>query len=166
MIGARRTLVAAVIVAVGVAAWQLWPTDARRIRRKLDAIAATVNERPADGVGQVARTARLARFVTDDVVLDPGEGAESIKGRERLLALASRVPNEGEPFELSFVDVSIQVTGERLAGAHLTATLTTRDRQTGEETVDAREVELEFRRSDDWRVARITLTDARERPQP
>lgn len=166
MTGARRAIIAAAIVlGVAVAAWQFWPTEARRIRRTLDAIAQTVNERPAEGVGQVARTAQLARFFTDDVVIEPGEGREDIRGRERLLALASRVPKEGEPFELSFANVSVQVTSDQTANAHLTVTLTTRDAGTGEDTVDAREVALEFRRSDDWRVARITLMDALEKPQ-
>lgn len=153
----------AIAAAIGVAGWRLWPSDARRIRQKLDAIEATINERPKDGVGQLTRTLQLAKFVTDDVVLDPGRGAGAIQGRERLLALASQVRND-DPVTLSFAHVMVDVTGEGRASAYLTATITRQDDRTGGEDVDAREVELEFRRTDDWRIVRITLTDAPENP--
>ncbi len=163
--GTRRLAIAGVAVAVAVTAWQLWPSEARRVRRKLDALASVVNERPHDGLGQIARAAQLAQFFTEDVVIDPGRGAGPIHGRERLLALVSRAPNDGDPFRLAFVDVSVELPGADAATAHLTATLSSRDADTGAENVDAREVELQFRRTDDWRISRITLVDALEKPR-
>jgi hypothetical protein len=161
-----RLLAALILVGVvGFVAWHFWPSDARRVRRKLDEIASVVNERPKDGLGQIARTAQLSKFLTDDIVLAPGRGAGAIQGRERLLALASRAPNEGQPFRLAFVDVSVEMTGDRSATAHLTATLSSLEPETGEQDVDAREVELQFRRTDDWRISRITLIDTLDKPQ-
>lgn len=159
-----RLILAAALIAIGFAAWQMWPSDARRIRRKLDAIAATVNERPADGVAQLARTMRLSKFVTDDVVLEPGGGTGTIRGRERLIALASRAPNDADPFTLSFSNVWIDVAGDSRALVRLTATFRKPDPETGGETIEARDVELEFTRSDDWRIGRITLIDVPENP--
>jgi ketosteroid isomerase-like protein len=162
-LGTRRVLAVAAAAVVALAVWQLWPSDARRVRGKLDLLASVVNERPSDGLGQVARTAQLAQLFTEDVVLEPGQGAGAIRGRERLLALASRAPNDGDPFKLSFVDVSVRVAGDD-ATAHLTATLASRDPETGEENVDAREVELQFRHAGDWRISRISLIDTLEKP--
>ena len=59
----------------------------------------------------------------------------------------------------------MHVAGDE-ATAHLTATLASRDAETGEQDVDAREVELQFHLADNWRIARITLIDTLERPQP
>lgn len=162
-----RLIVAVAALAVtAFVGWRVWPSEVHRVRRRLDALAAVVNEQPKEGLGQIARTAQLATFFTEDVMLEPGGGAGAIQGRERLLALASRAPNDGQPFKLEFVDVSVAITGEQSATAHLTATLSLRDIETGEPDVDAREVELQFRRTDEWRISRISLVDTLEKPQP
>jgi hypothetical protein len=159
-------VIAVILAAVAFATWQLWPSESRRVRRKIDTLAAVINEQPADALGQVTRTAQLARLFSEDVVVEPGGGAGAIQGRERLLALASRAPNEGHPFSIEFVDVSVAMEGDQSATAHLTATLSSRDMDTAEPEVDAREVELRFRRTDDWRIFRITLIDTLEKPLP
>jgi hypothetical protein len=113
----------------------------------------------------VSRTAQLSTYLTDDVTFDPGRGAGLIVGRERLLALATRVPSDAGEFRIDFVDVTVTASGET-ASSRLTATLTTRRDPSEAPTVDAREVELHWRRLDDWRIQRITLIDAIERPGP
>lgn len=122
-----------------------------------------MNERPADGLTLVARTAQLAQFLTEDVVLDPGRQAGVISGRDRLLALASRAPNGGGAFHVDFVDLSVAINGDQ-AQAHLTAALSSTDARTGEPNVDAREVDLTLVKRDDWRIQRIVLVDVLERP--
>lgn len=164
--GTRVLLVTVLAAGVAFLAWRLWPSETRRIRQKLDGIAAVVNEWPEDGIGQIARAAQLSRFVTDDVVLEPGRGAGVIHGRERLLALASRAPNAGGLYKIEFVDVSVELQDEQSATARLTATLSSRNAETGEDNVDAREVELQLRRTDDWRISRITLIETLEKPLP
>jgi hypothetical protein len=161
-----RLVTGLAVLLVVLVAWRFWPSEEHRVRRRLGAVVAVVNEQPKDGIGQIARTAQLAGFLTEDVVLVPGRGAGVIQGRERLLALASRAPNDGQPYKLQFVDVSITMIGEQSAAAHLTATLASRDIETGVPDVDAREVELELRRTDDWRISRITLIETLEKPQP
>jgi ketosteroid isomerase-like protein len=162
---ARRVVAAVLVLVVAFVFWQFWPSETRKIRRKLDALAAVVNERPVDGLTQVARTARLAQFFTEDVVVEPGRGAGPIHGRERLIALASRAPTD-EAFRLAFVDISISIDGDASATAHLTATASSRDSETGQADVDAREVELQFRKANDWQISRIALVDTLEKPQP
>lgn len=162
----RARLIAIVAAAAAIwAAWHFWPDEERRVRRRLDALSEVVNEQPRDGVALVARTAQLAGFLSDDVVLDPGRGAGAIHGRERLLALATRVPSSGGPSRLQFVDVSVEVKDSE-AICHLTAMLTLVDPGTTEETVDAREVELTWRKTDDWRISRIVAVSPMETPQP
>jgi ketosteroid isomerase-like protein len=154
-------LLALAAVAWGI--WLMWPGDERRIQRRLAQLEKAFNEPAADGLGLVARTAQLAQFFTEDVVVDPGRRAGPIVGRERLLALASRAPNSGGAYRLDFVDVSVHVEGEA-ATSDMTATLALRDPDTGEDEVDAREVRLEWRRGDEWRITRIALVEALERP--
>lgn len=159
---ARPLLIVLIAAALIWAAWTFWPSEERRVQRRLDALADVINEQPRDGIGLVARTAQLGTYFTDDVVLDPGRGAGPIHGRERLLALASRAPNAGGAFNVSFVDVSVTVDGSQ-ATTRMTATLSYLDSR-GEENVDAREVELQLKKSDDWRIARVTAIEALERP--
>ena len=157
-----RVLAILAIAAIAWGAWRFWPSEERRIKRRLDDLVEVVNERPTDGLSLVARTAELSRFMTEDVILDPGIGAGPIHGRERLLALASRAPGGGGAFKMRFVDVSVDVSGDA-AVAHLTAVLSWQG-VSGEENVDAREVELQLRDVDNWRMNRITVIRPLERP--
>lgn len=162
--GPRQAVALLVLVAVAWGAWYLWPSEERQIRRRLVELTRVFNERPADGFGLVARTAQLSRFFTDGVVVEPGRGAGPIVGRERLLALAARAPSSGDRFRLEFVDISVAAAGETATSA-MTATLASEDAETGQREVDAREVTLEWRRSDEWRIVRIRLVETLERPQ-
>jgi hypothetical protein len=156
-------LAAATLAAIAWGAYSFWPSEERRLRARIDALEEIVNERPRDGIALVTRTAQLTAFFEEDVVLDPGRGAGAIRGRERLIALASRVPNSGNAFNVRFVDVSVSIDGAD-ALVRLTATIRWVDAR-GEENVDAREAEFAVRKSDDWRIARITAIDVLERPQ-
>jgi hypothetical protein len=158
----RTILIAAVLAAVAWGAYAWWPSEEGRVRRRIDAMERALNEQPTTGLALVARAGELAGFVEPDVVLDPGRGAGQIHGRERLLALAARAPNAGGAFAVRFVDVSVAVDGAR-AVVRMTATVSWPDAR-GEESVDAREIALDLRKTDDWRIARITAIDALERP--
>lgn len=163
-ISRTRVIAIAAIAVVVWGAWHFWPDEERRVRRRLAALDEVLNERSSDGLAIVTRTAQLASFITDDIVLEPGRGAGAIRGRERLLALASRAPSSGAAFRITFEDVSVRVDGDQ-AVAHLSAVLTTGDPRTGDESVDAREFELTWRKTDDWRIARVVAINPMERPQ-
>ena len=147
-------------IAWGAYAW--WPSEERRIRKRLIALADAVNDRPGDGLGLLGRAARLTSFFDPDVVFDPGGGAAPVYGREPLIALASRRPNDRGGLKLSFVDVSVTVNGTT-ASSHLTAMLEWQDANE-QPSVDAREATLDWRKSDQWRIARITAVEPLEKP--
>lgn len=161
-IGRRAIAVGILLAAIAWGAYAWWPSEERRVRKRLAALADTVNDSPRDGLQLVARAARLTSFFEPDVVVDPGGGAAPINGRESLVALASRAPDARGSFRLSFVDVSVEVTGTR-ASSHLTATIEWQ--AAGEPpSVDAREVMLDWRKTDAWRIARVTAVEPLEKP--
>lgn len=156
---------AVVLVAIAWGGYVFWASDERRVQRRISALASVLNDTSSGALGMASRTAQLSTYLTDDVTFDPGRGAGVIHGRERLLALASRVPSDAGEFRIDFVDVTVAVSGET-ASSRLTATLTTRWDPSEAPTVDAREVDIQWRRVDDWRIQRIALIDAIERPEP
>lgn len=159
----RTAVIIAVAAAIAWGAYAWWPSEEGRIRKRLAALADAVNDSPADGLERLGHAARLTMFFDPDVVLDPGGGAAPINGREQLVALASRAQGQRGTFRLSFVDVSITVNGPS-ASSHLTATMEWHD--TNEQpTVDALEATLDWRKSDLWRIARITAVEPLEKPR-
>ncbi len=150
-----------VILAIAWAAYTFWPSEERRVRKRLAALADTVNDAPRDGIQVIARGARLASFFDPDVVLNLGEGHAPIAGREQLVALASRAPNQ-DGFRISFVDVTVTVSGDT-ASSHLTVTVQWQE-PNGQPNVDAREATLDWRKTDAWRITRITTLASMEKP--
>ena len=143
-----------------------WPSDEGRIRDALDDLAATVSEPGGDGLGQMARAARLGGFFAQDVVVDLGRPYTRIEGRDTIMALAAKVQVPGEGMDVRFVDVTVEVApGGADAVVHLTATVASRGRPL-ENSLDAKELEMTWRKVDDtWLIARVTGVDTLERPR-
>jgi hypothetical protein len=160
-----RVLVLVVAAALAAGAYLWWPSDERKVRRRLDALEELLNQRPTDGLGMVTHSAELVPFFTEDVVMQAGPRSSPISGRERLIALASRVPSSGAEYSVEFVDVSVEIRGDS-ASTRLTATVTLRPDRSEPANVDAREVDVEWRRDGEWRIARITAIEPLQRPEP
>jgi hypothetical protein len=143
-----------------------WPSDEGRIRDALDDLAATVSEPDGDGLGQMARAARLGSFFAQDVVVDLGAPYGRIEGRDTVMALAAKAPVPGEGLDVRFVDVSIDVApGGEDAVVHLTATVASRGRPF-DSSLDAKELEMAWRKVDDtWVIARVIGVSPLERPR-
>ena len=143
-----------------------WPSDEGRIRDALDDLAATVSEPGGDGLGQMARAARLGGFFAQDVVVDLGGPYSRLEGRDTIMALAAKTQVPGEGLDVRFVDVSVDVApGGADAVVHLTATVASRGRPF-ENGLDAKELEMAWRKVDDtWVIARVTGVDTLERPR-
>jgi hypothetical protein len=160
-------LVAAIaVVAGGIWAWHTWwPGDGPAIRRQLDALASTVNEEVTEGLGTVARAAEIGSYFSQDVMIDLGQGAPPIQGRETLIGLAARLQTPTAAHTLAFEDVTVDVRpGADAADVTCAATLTRRNPSTGERAVDARELQLGMTKSDGvWRIARVTAVDTLRR---
>jgi hypothetical protein len=158
----RRTVVIAVVAAALLAVWAWrtwWPSDEQRIRGRLRAFAADFNESTTDGLGTVARAARLGSYLTDDVVVDLGSGSPPIQGRETLMAMATRLQMRTAAFTLDLVDINVTMAGGE-ADVNLTVAFKRRSIGTGEESVDAREMALRMVKSDgEWRIRRASTVE-------
>jgi hypothetical protein len=159
MTRARLALVAA--IAVGAALWWYAGDPAERaIRGRLQTLAEEFNESTTDGLGTVARAARLGSYFTNDVVIELGQGSPPIQGRETLIGMAARLQPRTAAFELELDDVGVEMVDDAHANVTLTIMIRRRNVSSGEESLDAREFSAEMRHADgDWRLARVVAID-------
>jgi hypothetical protein len=161
----RRTataLAAAVVITgVAVVAWRAWSGgEERAIQTRLDALARQVNTSATDGLGIVARAAELGTFFTDDVVVDLGQGAAPIVGRQTLVGMATRLQPRTAAFELAFADVTVHMLMADEADVELTATFTRKGTTAADRSIDAREFALTMRKvGGGWQIARVAAVD-------
>jgi hypothetical protein len=159
----RRSTTLAIALAVLLAVfvgWQYWPGDERAIRRRLDEFTREFNESTTDGLGTVARAARLGSFFTEQVVVELGAGSPPIHGRETLMGMAARLQPRTAAFVVELKDVSVDVGERNVAEVNLTAVFRRRSMATGEESIDAREFSIGMvKTSGEWLVNRVTAVD-------
>jgi hypothetical protein len=159
----RRSTTLAIALAVllaAVAGWQYWPGDERAIRRRLDEFTREFNESTTDGIGTVARAARLGSFFTEQVVVELGVGSPPIHGRETLMGMAARLQPRTAAFVVELKDVNVDVGEGNVAEVNLTAVFRRRSMATGEESIDAREFSIGMvKTSGEWLVNRVTAVD-------
>jgi len=153
--------VLAVLIGAGVFAWSTRETsDEREIRSRLDTLRNEVNTSTKDGIGVALHAAQIGSYFTEDSVVELGEGAAPIKGRETLMGMVARLQPRTAAFRLDLDDVSIEMVPGDAADVLLTASFTRRNISTGEESLDAREYALVMTKADNtWRIARITAID-------
>jgi ketosteroid isomerase-like protein len=149
-----------VLVAVAAATFFLYPSETRRVRTRLDALAAAANvpARESD-LERLTRTASLARFFTEDVTLDVGSDGLVIRGRDALVGLAAKaaVPPGGVVVELSEVEVAVDAA-TATAEATGTGRVTTTDPSTRQPSVDVRALAFTLHEVDGtWLVSSIRL---------
>jgi SnoaL-like domain len=157
----NRLLAVGAALLVGVVVWRFWaPGDERAIRGRLADFTREFNESTTDGLGTVARAARLGSFFTEDVVVDLGQGSAPIHGRETLIGMAARLQPRTGAFALELDDISVAVGPDGAAEVNLTAAFRRRSAATGDETLDAREFRLGMvRAGGEWRIGRVTAVD-------
>ena len=153
----------ATLILGGVGLW-LWaktgPPDERAIRGQFDALAAEFNAATTDGLGTVARVARLAEFFTPDVVVELGKGSPPIVGRETLMGMAARLQPRTSAFTVETVDVIIDALEPERAEVTFTLVIRRRSVVSGEESIDGREFAAEMRKMDgSWRIGHVTAID-------
>jgi hypothetical protein len=162
----RRYAVAAavlvVLVGAGVFAWRTRESaDEREIRSRLESLRNEVNTSTKDGIGVALHAAQIGSYFTEDVVVELGEGAAPIKGRETVIGMVARLQPRTAAFRMDLDDVTFEtVPGSDTADVLLTASFTRRNISTGEESLDAREYALVMTKVDTtWCIARITAID-------
>ena len=158
----RRTLALVVVLLLGFLAWRyLAPNDERDVRRRLNAFASAFNETSSGGVATVAHAARLGSYFTEDVVVELGDGAPPIRGRQTLIAMATRLQPRTEAFTLELVDQNVTVSSPTTAEVNLTATFRRRSHASGEDAVEARELALRMiKAAGNWLVSEVKSVDA------
>jgi hypothetical protein len=160
----RVVSVAAAVAIVAVAGW-IWttwrPDEERQIRARLSSLAEEFNTSAADGLGLVAKAARMGTYFSDDVTIDLGPGSAAIVGRDTLMGMAARLQPRTSVYTLSLDDVAIDVAPEkRTAKVALTLIITRTSGVTGKESLDAREFSVDLRKLDgEWRISRAAAVD-------
>lgn len=167
MYSRRNVAVLGVTLAVAAATWAYWPGEEQRIRSRLEDLAATATERGGEGLGQMAHAAKLAAFFTADVVVDLGPPYPEIRGRESLVALAAKVTMPGDDFAVTFEHVVVTLDpGATSATARLTAVVSGHGPRQRDDTVDARELEVDLLKQDgEWQLDRVASVEAIRRPR-
>jgi SnoaL-like domain len=162
-----RSVVRAVVAAalIAAAAFAYWRTregaDERQIRQRIEALRDEVNASTKDGLGTAARATQIGSYFTDDAVVDFGDGAVPIRGRDTLMDMAARLQPRTAAFRLDLDDIGIDIVpGGTAADVLLTASFVRRVISTGEESRDAREFALVLTKLDGtWRISQITAID-------
>ena len=151
-----------VLVGAGVFAWRTRETpDEREIRSRLDSLRDEVNTSTKDGIGVALHAAQIGGYFTEDALVELGDGAAPIKGRETLIGMVARLQPRTAAFRMDLEDITIEMApGSDTADVLLTASFARRNISTGEESLDAREYALVMTKAEGtWRIARITAID-------
>ena len=115
---------------------------------------------------RMAKAARLAGYFTEDITIDLGSPSTVIRGRDTLMTMAVRTPVSPEGLRIELVDVQITVDAE---GARAIASMTVQgsgiDFATGDQMIDAREIEMTLVKVDgEWLIQRVNAVSAIRRP--
>jgi len=151
-----------VLIGAAVFAWRTRETpNEREIRSRLDTLRNEVNTSTKDGIGVAVHAAQIGSYFTDDAIVELGEGATPIKGRDTIMGMVARLQPRTAAFRMDLDDVTIEmVPDSNAADVLLTASFVRRNISTGEESLDAREYAVVMTKADGtWRIARITTID-------
>ena len=142
-------------------------SEVRQLSRRLDALAETASVGSGEtNLVRMAKAARLAGYFTEDITIDLGSPSTVIRGRDTLMAMAARTQVSPEGLRIELVDVQITVDAE---GARAIASMTVQgsgiDFATGDQMIDAREIEMTLVKLDgEWLIQRVYAVSAIRRP--
>jgi hypothetical protein len=160
----RRVIAGLTVIAVAVIAvraWRSWwPDDKRQIQNRLYAFADDFNESTTDGLGTVARAARLATYFTEDVVVELGQGSPPIHGRETLIGMTSRLQLRTSAFSLELLDVNVDLRPPAEAEVRLTAAFRRLGGAGSEGSIEAQEMSLRMIKGNgEWRISHVATVE-------
>ena len=157
----RPILVSLAVLVLAVVAWRYWvPDDKRDVRRRLNAFAAEFNETTAAGLATIAHAARIGMYFTEDVVIELGDGAPPIRGRQTLIAMATRLQPRTSAFTLELLDQNVTISSPSTADVSVTAAFRRRGPVAGEDAVEARELALRMVKTGGaWLVSEVKAVE-------
>jgi hypothetical protein len=147
--------------------YQWWFNPHRAVKRRLGELAATlsvpINE---TDLRRVTRLTQLRSYLADNIHVRAGRSQPELSSRDAVIAaVSSWTPPAG--WNVDFVDTDVKVDSDSTARAFVTADMTTRDAQTGEQTLDSREAQLSMAYVDgEWVVSDADVKDPPQRPSP
>ena len=142
-------------------------SEERQIRRRLDVLAETASVGGQDAnLVRMAKAARLAGDFTEDVTIDLGSSSTTFRGRDALMAMAARIRVSQEGLRIELVDVQITVAAD---GPRATASMAVKgsvaDFATGDQVIDAREIEMTLVKMDgEWLIQDVSAVSSIKRP--
>lgn len=147
--------VAAVFAALtGYFVYQWWFNPNRVIKARLGEVAADLSA-PDDesATARAARLLRLRNLAVSDIRVEIGDGGGVFTSRDALLGAIAALPSPPGGRNVDFSDADVRVSGDDAASAFVTADISTRNPQTGEQTLDSREVTFSFvKQNGQWLV--------------
>jgi hypothetical protein len=165
-----KRAVLVVVVLIGLwAGWRwLFPGDEAQIRAVLERIAEGVGGggEGGGGVEALARAASLRNEFAPDVIVNAGPPFQRINGREAIIGAAARLNSATRNLELRFPDATVDVAADRQTATAVVTAEARFDQPGGGRGLDARELEVTFRRLDDrWVISAVTLIEPLKRLQ-
>jgi hypothetical protein len=159
--------VAAVFAALtGYFVYQWWFNPNRMVKARLGDIAAALSM-PANEseLARITRLAQLRQFAIADVHVRVGKNGPDITPRDGVLgAIAAFRPPAGG-WNVDFVDADVLVSTDTSARAFVTADVTSRDPESGKQTLDSRDVAFSFVKQDgEWLVSEAEVKDLPKAP--
>ena len=152
--------VAAVFAAlIGYFAYQWWFNPNRIVKAKLGDIAAAVSIPQSEPeIDRIARFARLRTLATSDLRMKVKANGADLTSRDAVFGAISAIAPPPGGWNVDFVDVDVRVNGDTDARAYVSAEVTTRDPQTGQQTLDVHDVTLSFVKQDGaWLVREVDV---------
>jgi hypothetical protein len=119
----------------------LWPSEEDRLHARLDELAGVASTPEVEGdLPRLARVQRIREYLAEDVLVRV-EGGPVFGGREAMMGALAQASSVG-PVQLRVSDVTVRMGPDQRA-ADVTATVEVRHQpRGGEDTLDAREVEM------------------------
>lgn len=123
----RVAIVVVALVAV-VAGYRWWSSPERQINTLLSEVATALSHESAEtDLRALTAVASLQARLTPDVSIDMAGGSFPIRGRQEVIATATRVRVSSSMMRVQFFDPEIAMTGETSGTTRVTVQVTTRD---------------------------------------
>ena len=153
-------VVVVVAVLFGYFGYQWWFNPARAIKGRLGELAAVLSVSPDEAeAARLTRLSKVRRYLSEDARIHVGTPPVEFGPRDALLGgLSSWAPPGGA--DVQFVDLQVSIDSDTAARVQTSVELTTRDPQTGQPTVDARDVNISVTLQDGGWV--VTLADTKD----
>jgi len=141
--------------------YQWWFNPNRIIKQRLGEVAGALSApQGEDNLARIARLARLRRYLDDKIHVRVGRAGPEFQSRDEAIGAAAAWKTTSGEWNVDFVDVDERVNSDGTARAFVTAQMTTRDPQSGQQTLDSRDVTFSLeKKNGDWLIREAEAKD-------